>query len=122
MATKKDLTNRLAQLKTMDWFVAGDITLNEMSNTFDRIKSNLVRYRFTKSEMAAQIEAIEKRHKETGVMVMENTETDRESLINELRTLDNPNTCKSWSEREKDDARIKEICEILNIEFAEDVL
>jgi len=70
MTTKQDLTNRLAQLKTMDWFVAGDITINEMSKTFDRIKKNLVRYRFTKNEMAEQIEAIEARHKETGVAVI----------------------------------------------------
>lgn len=55
-------------------------------------------------------------------MKNEITTIERETLIIELRNLDNPRTCKSWSEKEKDDARIKEICEILNVEFAEDVI
>ena len=41
-----------------------------MDKTFDRIKKNLVRYRFTKNEISEQIEAIEDRHKETGVAVI----------------------------------------------------
>ena len=48
--------------------------------------------------------------------------TEREALVIELRNLDNPRTEKTDNERERDDARIAEICKALNIEFAEDAL
>jgi hypothetical protein len=65
---KSELLNEYAKLRAIDWFNAGDITIQRMEWAFEKIKHSAKC--FTVAELSKMIGEIKKRHSQEGVVVL----------------------------------------------------